>query len=45
MNVFINITRDYIERAISAECRAQMKKSVTYHVSAYVVKGVNTKNK
>ena len=30
----ITIARDYIKRKISAKCRAQMKKSVTYEVSA-----------
>jgi len=30
----ITITRDYIKRKISAKCRAQMKKSVTYEVNA-----------
>lgn len=28
----ISITRDYIKRKISAKCRAQMKKSITYQV-------------
>lgn len=30
----ISITRDYIKRNISAKCRAQMKKALTYEVSA-----------
>ena len=29
----ITITRDYEKRTISARCRAQMKKSITYQVS------------
>jgi hypothetical protein len=31
----ITITRHYIKRTISAKCRAQMKKAITYQVSGY----------